>query len=126
MNSLRSMLDGLFAFLARQGLAPPTKEVWLVEIPPIVDVDRHGRLRVRRAEFREVDGYVERYAELVAAGLPWINVSCSGVDRDRLVVLVEAPRATRLPSSRTSINYSGPTKTVVENGWDATKSLALF
>lgn len=125
MSALRDSLGGLFAFLTNQGLVPPTREVWLVEIRSDVEVDERGRLRVRRADFRDPDAYEERFEELLAAGLPWINVSCCGLDGGRLVVVVETPRSAGGPPSRTSVNYSGPTKAALERGWDVSEVLAI-
>lgn len=125
MSALRHSLDGLFAFLTNQGLVPPTRQVWLVEIPSDVGVDERGRLRVRRADFRDPDAYEDRFDELVAAGFPWINVSCCGLDGDRLVVVVETPRTAGRPPARTSVNYSGPARAALERGWDVREALAI-
>lgn len=125
MSALRGSLDGLFAFLANQGLVPPTAEVWLVEIRSDVEVDERGRPRVRRADFRHSDAYEDRFDELVAAGFPWINVGCCGLDGDRLVVVVETPRTAVRSPSRTSVNYSGPTTAALKRGWDVNEVLAI-
>jgi hypothetical protein len=125
MSALQESLDGLFAFLSSQGLVPPTWEVWLVEIPSDVDVDERGRPHVRRADFCHPDAYEDRFAELLAAGLPWLNVGCFGLDGDRLVVVVETPRAGGRAAPRTSVNFSGPTTAVLERDWDVSEALAV-
>lgn len=125
MSALRDSLDGLFVFLTNQGVVPPTRDAWLVEIPSDVEADERGRPRIPRADFRSPDAYEQRFDELMAAGVPWINLSCWGLDGDRLVVAVETPRSARRSPTRTSVNYCGPTRVVLENGWDVGKVLSI-
>lgn len=126
MSALHGALDELFLFLGKAGQTPPVREVRVLEVDPYADLDERGRLRVRRDQFREPQAYEGRFDDLLASGLPWINISCCGVDGELLIVAVEAPRAQRTKSSRrTSINYSGPTKAAIEAGWDVSVSLAI-
>jgi hypothetical protein len=113
-------------FLNRAGCEPPTCEVRILELHVKSSVDGCGRFRVRRSDYREPKGYAERFGVLLEAGLPWINVSCCGVDQGNLIVVVELPREeARVHTSRTSINYSGPTRDVLEHNWDASVALAI-
>lgn len=126
MSALIGVLEELSLFLEKAGQTPPVREVRVLEIGPGVGVDERGRFRVRRDELREPEDYKDRFDELLAAGLPWINVSCCGVAGEMLVVAVEVPddqRSERAP--RTSVNFSGPTRAAIEAGWDATVSLAI-
>jgi hypothetical protein len=125
MSALRDSLAELFVFLTKEGIEVPTRHVWILELDSSADVDERGRPRVSRSDLRDPVAYEVRFDELLAAGPPWINISCWGVDGERLVVAVETPRKTGLPSSTTSINYSGPTTATQERGWDVGEVLAL-
>lgn len=126
MSALKRALDGLFLFLEKAGQTPPVQEVRLLEIGPGVGFDERGRLRVRRDDYRDLEGYKDRFEELLAAGLPWINVSCYGVDDYKLIVAVEVPGSGGSGlARRTSVNYSGPTRAAIEHGWDASMALAI-
>lgn len=114
VTALQDALARLFAFLEDDVLKAHTKNVWLAEAV----VDERGRLRVRRSDLRRPDEYEARFEALLAAGLPWINMSCCGLDGDRLIVLVETPNAREHRSPRTAFNYSGPTRAVRDRGWD--------
>jgi hypothetical protein len=61
----------------------------------------------------------------MSSGLPWLNVSCIGVVNDKLIVTIELAHASSDVSNRTSVNYSGPPKVVLEHGWDAAQVLAI-
>jgi hypothetical protein len=125
MSIFGDALDALFLFLEKAGQAPPTRSVRVVEIGPVTEVDSRGRPRVRREEFRDPVDYESRFQELLALGLPWINVSCYGVSAQKLVVAVEVSGKSSRQASRTCINYSGPAKTVTDHGWDAAEALAI-
>lgn len=125
MSALRDSLHSLCAFLDGLGLSPPTREVWLIEISPDVDVDEHGRPRVRRADFRDPDAFEDRFEELTKSGFPWINMSCCGIAGDRLVVTIETPRARASSLSPTSVNFSGPPAAAVARGWEVGEVLAI-
>lgn len=79
---------------------------------------------VRREEFREPADYEARFQELLAAGFPWINVSCYGLYEGRLLVVVELPREAT-GAARTSVNYSGPMRVVLEHDWDVSHALTI-
>ncbi|MCX5741998.1 MAG: hypothetical protein NT062_05815 [Proteobacteria bacterium] len=125
LSALRDSLERLFGFLAEQGLVAPTMEVWLVEIRSWADVDDRGRPRVRRADLRPPEAYEARFDELLAAGYAWINMSCYGLLRGGLVVVIETPRETRSRLSRVSVNLSGPPNAARERGWDVDEVLAI-
>ncbi|MBL8717329.1 MAG: hypothetical protein JNL79_15185 [Myxococcales bacterium] len=124
MSALKRALEGLFVFLEDAGQTPPVREVRLLEIGPGVGLDERGRLRVRRDDCRDPEDYSNRFEEVLAAGFPWINVSCYGVDGGKLIVVVEVPRGGGR-AIRTSVNYSGPIRATIEHGWDATIALAI-
>ena len=125
MGSLSDALQGLFEFLKKQGEAPPTREVCVLEIGADRSVDQLGRFLVRADELREPGGYEARFEVLMKSGLPWINVSCVGVIGGKLVVGIEFPRASSDSSARTSLNYSGPVKAVLDQNWNADPVLVL-
>jgi len=125
VSALRDSLNRLFAFLADARIEIPTEQVWILELRSNVARDERGRLRVSRAELRGPEAYETRFNEILASGLPWINVSCWGVDGQRMIVVVETPSAIGLPSPWTSINYSGPTNGTRARGWDVGELLAL-
>ena len=124
VNEFGEVVNALFSFLSRSGQKPPTQEIWVVEIAPELGVDTLGRPSVRRSDFREPSAYENRYKELLAASPPWINISCYGVHDGRLLVIIELPTK---PSraNRTSLNYSGVPKGVVDHGWDARYALVI-
>ena len=124
MSALTKAVDGLFEFLERQGLAPPAREVMVVEVQSSA-IAKDGKLRVRRSGLLTLTDYNRRFEELMEAGLPWINVSCYGVLGAKLVVGIEAAERSVLPAARTSVNYSGPPEKVVARGWDVEELLAI-
>jgi hypothetical protein len=125
MSSLSDALQGLFEFLKKQGEAPPTREVCVLEIGADTRVDHLGRFLIRPGELREPGGYEARFEDLMRSGLPWINVSCVGVVDGQLVVGIEIPRASSARSTRTSLNYAGPVKAVLDQNWNADPVLVL-
>jgi hypothetical protein len=68
---------------------------------------------------------VSRFDELMKSGLPWINVSCYGVDRGRLVIGVELPRSRPRATAETSVSFSGATSAVLLHDWDVREVLAF-
>jgi hypothetical protein len=125
MSSLSDALQGLFDFLKKQVGAPPTREVCVLEIGADTNVDQLGRFLIRPSELREPGGYETRFEVLMKSGLPWINVSCVGVIGGKLVVGIEFPRPSSESSARTSLNYSGPVKAVLDENWNADPVLVL-
>lgn len=125
MSSLSDALQGLLEFLKKQGTPPPTLEMSVVEVSAGTETDERGRLRIERSELRDPSDYETRFEALIKSGLPWLNVSCIGVSDSKLIVTVELPRVSSDVSARTSVNYSGPSKAVLEHGWDAAQVLAL-
>jgi hypothetical protein len=117
MSNLTISLNALQNFLEERGIAPTTLDVRIVEIGPDVEIDEHGRFHVKRTEIRTVAEYEERFNELLDSGLPWLNMSCYGVDDGKMLVAVEVPRSLSKSSLRTSVNYSGPVATVLEADW---------
>ena len=96
-----------------------------MEVRSNAEVDERGRLRIQHTDLLPLEAFEARFEALMSAGLPWINVSCCGLDRGRLVFLVETPQEARPLSSRTSVNYSGPTNAARERGWDVGEVLAI-
>lgn len=123
--SLADCLNCLFRFLEQAGVVPPSRDVRIVEIGPTTPVDEKGRFCLAPRAPQDPLLYGARFEELQSLGLPWINVSCYGVMGAHLIVVVEVPAAPSGRSPRTSINYSGPSKAVLRNGWDAGVVLAL-
>ncbi len=80
---------------------------------------------MKRADYRAPTDYEARFQELLVSGIPWINVSCYGMDDRKLVVAVEIPGNSCRQANRTSINYSGPPRAVSDHGWDAKEALAI-
>lgn len=125
MTALSEAITALFQFLSRHGQVPPTHDVCIVEVGSRGEIDARGRLRVKRIDYREPATYERRFAELLEAGLPWINLSCYGADGEKLLVVVEFPEESRQKATRTSLNYSGPSKLVCDHGWNANEALAI-
>ena len=123
MSLLNQHLQGLMTFLEKVAHVPPTREIRIVEIDPSTSLDQNGRIRVSRSALHTPEGYEARFAELIRRGLPWINMSSLGVQGAFLIVGVEAPRGGT--ASRTSVNYSGPSAEVLQNGWAADSVLLL-
>jgi hypothetical protein len=125
MSSFPNAIQGLLEFLKQQGIAPPTRELAVVEVGPDTPSDEHGRLLVGRSALRDPSDYEARFEALMQSGLAWLNVSCIGVASGKLIVTIELPRASSATSARTSVNYSGPSKLVLDHGWDAAQVLVL-
>jgi hypothetical protein len=100
--------------------------VRLLEVSADVRVDSLGRILIRSDELREPEGYETRFDELLRLGVPWVNVSCLEVIADALVIGIEFPRPAAEASPRTSVNYSGPAKAVLDSDWSAAPILVLF
>src|SRR6478735_591825 len=115
MNTLKENLQGLMKFLEKVDQVPPTRQIRIVEIDPNTTSDERGRLRVMRSALQPPEAYESRFDELIKAGLPWINMSSLGVEGEFLIVGIETPRGGR--ASHTSVNYSGPSVAVLQNGW---------
>lgn len=123
MNTLDDTLQALVKFLEDLGQPPPSLQIRIVEIGPNASTDERGRLWVERSALQTPEAYEPRFNELMAAGLPWINVSTLGVEGEFLIVGIETAR--RGGSSRTSVNYSGPSAAVLQNGWGIESALLL-
>lgn len=125
MSALADELQRLFEFLERRTGPLPTRRLRIVEIRRGQPADGRGRARVHRNDLREVHEYETRFDELMAAGLPWVNLSCYGVLDEALIVAVETPAPPPKPAKRTSVNISGPSAAVLRHGWDAEEMLAV-
>lgn len=125
MSKFAEAVEGLLDFLEKVGSIPPTKAVSVLEVRPDTPIDKQGRLIVRRNELREPSEYEERFEALMRSGLSWVNVGCIGIADDMLVVTVELPPSSVVSPGRTSVNYSGPSRVVLDNEWDATQVLVL-
>jgi hypothetical protein len=125
MSDLSSAVQGLFEFLSKQNMVPPAQDVRIVEISEAAPLDARGRFRIRRDALRELGEYEARFEELIQSHLPWVNVSCYGVDNGKVIVAIELPGSSSKPSPRTSVNYSGPPTTVIEHDWSVEPVLVL-
>ena len=125
MSALANELQRFLDFLGKQGHQLPTRRLRIAEIPAGAPIDSLGRIRVRRDEMRAPADYEVRFQELMKAGLPWLNVSCYGVEDGTLIVGIEVPPAPAKPSGRTSVNFSGPTAKVLGSGWRADQALSI-
>jgi len=125
MSELSNRLQGLLDFLEKRGHSPPTRKLRIVEITRRAPTDAQGRIRIKRSELRDPAEYEARFDTFVKAGMPWINVSCVGVLGEFLVVGIEVPEAPPKPADRTSVNYSGPSATVLGHAWDVSGVLEI-
>jgi hypothetical protein len=137
VSELLDSLQRLFRFLENHGLAPPSRDVRILEVRKNVTYDERGRMRVRRDELREVADYEARFQELLGLNRDWINVSCTGIFNGILIVSIETPHSPRgtsvnasapagaVPSRPTSINLSGPSNGVLEMDWSVDRVLVI-
>ncbi len=125
MTALANELQRLLDFLRKQGHQLPTTRLRIVEVPHNFPVDTEGRIRVHYGDLREPQDYEARFEELLAAGFPWLNVSCYGVLDQALVIAIEVPAPPLRPATRTSLNFSGPIAKVLNHGWSADQVLAI-
>ena len=127
MSALSDSLEQLFKFLERRGQSPPTQDVRVFEIDPRSKPDSEGRLRILSSQLQEPQEYEARFEELITAGLPWINISCYGVHKKLLLVGVEIPAKspTSIRPRLSSLNYSGPQRSVLDNGWEAAQIISI-
>jgi hypothetical protein len=125
MSALDNSIQFLLDFLKSRRLTPPSTEIRIFEVTN-TEVDSHGRLHISRDALFKPSEYEKRFDELVQTGLPWINLSCYGAYESKLVVGVEFPKK---PSSGllsvTSINYSGPQGTVIQDEWRTDSTLII-
>lgn len=118
MTQLDDRLAELVEFL--KALRPPrTSPIVIIEIQASDPFDPNGRLLVQAERFASTERYAARFAQLLDLGLPWINLSCVGVLHDKLVVAVEFPSQPSGRAARTSVNFSGPSRAVLDHDWDA-------
>jgi hypothetical protein len=74
--------------------------------------------RIDRSALHGVVHYAPRFAELLATGYAWLNLSCYGVLEGVAIFAVEVPREPAgVAHGRTAVNFSGP-PTQLSN-WDA-------
>jgi hypothetical protein len=125
MSALEDELRRLLDFLDRQGQGPPTRRLRIVEIPHGAPIDQRGRIRVQSSGLCEPVAYEARFDELLAAGLPWLNMSCYGALGGTLIVAIELPMPPSKPAAKTSVNLSGPPEAVLSHGWNADQVLSL-
>ena len=125
MIELRKALDQLLAFLGDLGAVVPFRTIRIIEVGEGVPVDSKGRLVVTRADLFTFEEYADRYKELRNMNPPWINVSCYGKYVDSLVVALELPRLPWSSSGSTIVRYSGPSRGVLEAGWDLDSVLLI-
>jgi hypothetical protein len=98
---------------------PPTPDqVVVLEVPPTAKRDSLGRLVITAGDLRAPVQYEARFAELLAMGFGWINVSYYGVVKEAGVVAVELPSQAD-GATVTAVNLSGPTHRVRDARWIA-------
>ena len=125
MSSFANAIQGLLEFLKKQGSAPSMRQLLVVEVRTDTPTDERGRLLIGRNELRDPSDYEARFEALMKSGLSWLNLSCVGIADGKLIVTIELPRASSETSTRTSVNYSGPSRVVLDHGWDAGQVLVL-
>lgn len=125
MSNLSSALQELLNFLEKRDLVPPMRNMFVIEVQADTPRDERGRLLIGRRTLRDPHEFEARFESLMSAGFPWLNLSCIGMAEGRLIVTVETPRSSSGLSARTSVNYSGPSRAVLEQGWDASRVLTV-
>jgi hypothetical protein len=124
MTSLADALQHLVGVVSTIP-APPFTGILILDVPPGLELDHRGRLKVARSMLREPKSYEDRFNEL-AASLPWINLSAYGILNGMLIVGVEhVPPQMSARERPAVVNYSGPTRRVVEQNWDVEALLAI-
>lgn len=95
---------GAIVFLNTHDPRVRYEEGWIAEVGALHAV----------ADFRPV------FDRMLVAGYAWLNLSAFGIFRGNLVIGVELPREpTGVPPGRTSVNYSGPARSVTATAtWD--------
>ena len=123
---LEEKLEELFHRLAESGCgAPMPKQVVLVELGSAQAMEDDRPLDTL-SNLRTPEKYELRFAELLAQGHSWLNLSYYGLLDGRALVVVEIPGTPpRAPGGATSINFSGPTQRVAAAGWDARVELVI-
>jgi len=61
--------------------------------------------------------YNGRFKELATSGWPWINLNAVGLYKNNLILSVEVPNREPEGANITSVNISGPSKSVTNNGF---------
>lgn len=125
LNDILEAIDNLKAFVKDQGRRFPTGEVKIAEIDPELGAAPDGRILVQRSRLATPQAYRDRFEQLCTQGFPWINVSLMGQLGTDVIVSVEVPLARRTDCPACSLNYSGPTRGVLENGGNAEIALKL-
>lgn len=147
--TLVERLEALLQWLDSIGLAPPSRDIRIVEInsktPRIASEDYkigedglplkkpremqtdYTRFRIRKDEMLTPDQYEDRFNELLGVGYEWLDMSCYGVHDGFLIVAIELPgpvlpqggKRKLFPGCATAVNLSGPCNEVIRRNWDA-------
>ncbi len=126
MSALSNDLDRLLSWLESIGLHPPSQDVRIVEVSADEVKLDDGKYHIRRDELCRPSDYEPRFDELLQAGYPWINMSCFGTYDSYLIVAIELPSPSPLrPGLPTSVNLSGPARTVLDHSWCVDPKLAV-
>src|SRR5678815_857698 len=113
MTTLAVRLDRLDKWLASLPGAPIWTACLIVKRRHLASGEDGGQILIAPAP-QPAATYAVRLADLLRAGYPWINFNGAGIDDGRLLVGVDFPEATGVPTDKTSVNLSGPTRAVQE------------
>ena len=94
--------------------APPCEDVLVGES---VEYGAGGIPR-KLGDLFGIDEYRARFADLTSRGLGWINLHAVGVLGTHLVLSIEAPTLPQGSAGWTSVNLSGPTRAMIDRGFD--------
>lgn len=119
MTALNQHIDRLLQWLDDIGLSVPSRNIRIVDLSDAQVNEDTRKIRISRNEIRTPAEYELRFDELLAAGYPWLNLSCYGLFEDCLLLCVEVPCPRELdPGRPTSVNLSGPARAVLDQNWN--------
>jgi hypothetical protein len=126
MTALSDHLQLLLGLVRDAGLQPSSSDVRIVEVRNDQIDPRSGKVHVSLGDLRPPSDYESRFDELLSMGYAWMNLSCYGVCKNFLIVVVElsSTKSSELDST-TSVNLSGPARIVVDHGWNADAVLTI-
>ena len=105
MNELKDYIEGLEKWLLSN---KPIPEWDTVLIGDESDFYQEGKLKIEIKLLSSIDGYEQKFTDLLNDGYSWINLSAIGVQNKHLLVCVEKPAyPSGAGKEQISINYSG-------------------